>query len=1180
MHRKTSLLVAALAILLSARVLLADVPDYDKQIAPIFTAYCTGCHYADEGEGGLSLESFEGVLAGGKGGVVLVPGEVASSRLLLVLKGGQPVMPPPDSGDAPSAEEIALIEAWIAAGAPGPKGARPDPTILVTPKVDLQAPPRVAIQAADIHPDGKLAALAYHGEARLVDLASHGVVRTFSGIRGSVTDLAFSSDGKLLVIAAGEPGVLGEARLYSVADGKLLQTFTGHADSLYAAALNHDGKLLATGSYDQQIILWDTATGKQLHALKGHNGAVLDLAFHPGGKVLASASADSTIKLWDAVAGTRLDTLSEPLKEQYAVAFSPDGKRLLAGGVDNRIRVWALSPGMKEGSNKIRLSRFGHEGAIIELAFSRDGELLASAGEDRTVRIWDARTVRERRLLEAQPDWPAALAVSPDHTVLLVGRLDGSLAVYNTESGEALPPAKPELASIWPMGVQPTQTVRMRLSGKHLLGATKVEVSGASGAQFKLKLLPAAAARSDQLVIDLTAPKGAVPGERTLVVHTAGGKSNSLKIYVDELPQQLETEPNEVAEAIEPASAPVGYWGRLGARGDTDHFRYAAKKGQTLVCELSANGLASKLNGVLTLLDEAGRVVASNNDFGMGADPLLAYTVPRDGVYTIRVDDLVRSGGAEFYYRLSVGPLQLVTGAFPRHVTVGKPAQVALIGYNLPADAAVQVKADKPGAMPLPASAGYRMLGRITLTAGAEMEATEQEPNNEAPRAAVLAAPVNISGRIDEPGDADLFGFESQAGGQWIIETEAAQHGSPVDTKIEVLGAQGRPVERLLLQAKRDSYITFRSIDSDINDARVKNWEEMELNELMYMQGEVCKIFRMPQGPDSGFRFYDSQGKRRGYFDTSASAHAMDEPCYIVEPQAPGTELIPNGLPIFTLYYANDDDALRRRGSDSSLMFTAPAAGRYFVRVRDTRGFGGPNHWYRLRVRQPMPDFSVRLASATASVSPGGGIGLQLRATRVDGFDDAIAVEFSGVPEGYSITSPVVIEAGHDSAEALLSAAADAKPLDAAAWSQVKIVATAQIGSSPKQHAVGGLTAVTLKETKVLVSLEPADVSIAPGQTVTATLKVNRVNYKGEVPFDVGNLPHGVIVDNIGLNGILIPANKDEQTIFLTAADWVEETDRPFYFQTKNFRGGTPGAEATGPVMLHVREPATVASSE
>src|SRR5205814_3901131 len=128
------------------------------------------------------------------------------------------------------------------------------------------------------------------------------------------------------------------------------------------------------------------------------------------------------------------------------------------------------------------------------------------------------------------------------------------------------------------------------------------------------------------------------------------------------------------------------------------------------------------------------------------------------------------------------------------------------------------------------------------------------------------------------------------------------RRGSPIDTKIEILYPDGKPVEQILFQAVRDSHVTFKPIDSVTDDLRVENWREMELNEFMYLQGEVCKIYRMPQGPDSGFQFYNAGGKRLAYFDTTPIAHPLDEPAYIVEPHPPVAALIPNGLPVFTLY--------------------------------------------------------------------------------------------------------------------------------------------------------------------------------------------------------------------------------------------------------------------------------------
>jgi len=362
---------------------------------------------------------------------------------------------------------------------------------------------------------------------------------------------------------------------------------------------------------------------------------------------------------------------------------------------------------------------------------------------------------------------------------------------------------------------------------------------------------------------------------------------------------------------------------------------------------------------------------------------------------------------------------------------------------------------------------------------------------------------------------------------------------------------------------------------------RVFNWQEMGLNQWMYMQGEICKIFRMPQGPDSGFAFYVSGGMRRGYFDTTATAHAMDEPCYIVEPHQPGEKLIPNGLPTFPLYYANDDDAERELGSDSRLLFTAPADGNYLVRVTDVRGFGGDRFAYRLTVRPAQPGFKVSQGSRAPTVNAASGVGLVFRVNRLDGFDDDITVDVTGVPQGYSISTPVVIQAGHLDARTVLNATTGAMQLKPEDWQKVRFTAHAKIGGDTVKQELPGFTAVKLaKKPVVIVKLEPAELTIAPGQTISAMLKVERDGFKERVPFNVLNLPHGVIVDNIGLNGILVRENETERQIFLTAANWVPETDRYVYAENSNARGAANGGQASTPILLHVRQPGKMASAK
>ena len=281
------------------------------------------------------------------------------------------------------------------------------------------------------------------------------------------------------------------------------------------------------------------------------------------------------------------------------------------------------------------------------------------------------------------------------------------------------------------------------------------------------------------------------------------------------------------------------------------------------------------------------------------------------------------------------------------------------------------------------------------------------------------------------------------------------------------------------------------------------------------------------------------------------------------------------------LAYANDDDADRELGSDSRLLFTAPADGAYLVRVTDVRGFGGDRFAYRMTLREPRPSYQVRTATSGFTVNAGSGTAVNFTADRIDGFDGDITIDVRGLPAGYSMANPLVIQAGHSAAQGVVHAAADAVMTKADDWAKVSITAQATIDGRSEVQALKNFGEVKLAaKPKVTVRLEPAELTIAPGSTITAQLIVERDGYDGSVAFDVNNLPHGVIVDNIGLNGILIPEKQTQRQVFIRAANWVPETDRWFFAETKNFRASNAGSQSSRPVMLHVRRPGTVARAD
>ena len=1153
----------------------AAMGEFEAKIAPLFARYCVGCHNASEPESDLALDSYQGLVRGGKSGQVVIASDAQKSRLLLMLNGqAQPTMPP-EGNERPTPEELGTIQAWIEAGAIGPTGQALDPTILLAPEIPLLAPARKTTNAVAISPDGKLAALAGYREIRLISLESRALIRVFPGHRGAVTDVAFSSDGTKLVSTAGEPGVFGEAKLWSI-DGSCLRTMIGHKDQMCALAVSPDDKTLATASYDQKVVLWNLETGEAIRTLAGHNGAVFAVAFGSRRNLLASASGDRTVKLWDITTGERLDTFPEPTKEVYSVAFSPDGNEVAAAGVDNRIRVWRLSESAREGTNQLRITRFAHEGAVIELAYSRDGKTLVSGAEDRTARIWDVPAYSERRLLEPQPDWPAALAIAPDQVTLLAARLDGSYAIYNAQSGERVPPAKPEITAIEPRGIQRGVTTKVRLTGKNLLDASGLNFARGS---FASRATAGDETKPEEVWFEVTPAADAERGDYPLTVTTPGGASNSISLEIDDLPRLAEVEPNG-PQTPQPIVLPVGVWGVIGDRGDIDAYAFDGRAGQSIVIEVASRTLGSSSDLTLSLVGPDQRVLASSNDFEGQDDPLLATTLASDGRHVVRVNELQRGGSSNGFYRLSIGGFAYVTGGFPLEVPAGQASEIELAGFNLGENARVPVAASAVGETAVPLSRD-RYRGREVKIKVVEGSAgLETEPNDLPEQATPIAAPGAVQGRIwaqppRKGADQDLFRFESKKGQTWVIETEAERRGSPLDTKIEVLDAQGRPVIRALLQAVRDSYVDFRPVESGSTGVRPKNWEEMDLNEFMYLQGEVCKIFRMPQGPDSEIMFYTTNGGRACYFDTSPTGHAFEESLYIVEPHPADALLAPNGLPIFPLPYANDDEGNRRLGSDSRLTFTAPADGSYLVRVSDTRAFGGDRYAYRLAIRAPKPDFAVTLADANPNVSAGSGRRLTFNATREDGFDDSISLVVENLPKGFHVTQPLYIEAGHASARATLTADADAVQPSDDELAKVAITARATIAGEQVTRGVNSVGKITLSpKPKLIVRIEPSELTIAPGTTITATLKVERNGHDDLVTFEVDNLPHGVIVDNIGLNGVLIPAGQTERTLFLSASKVTPESDRLFFAVASNVEG-----QASEPILLKVRAPAIVAQA-
>jgi len=150
------------------------------------------------------------------------------------------------------------------------------------------------------------------------------------------------------------------------------------------------------------------------------------------------------------------------------------------------------------------------------------------------------------------------------------------------------------------------------------------------------------------------------PGTYPLTVHNGPHTSNQIPFAIGDLPECLETKPNNTITNAQVVNLPIIINGRIDRPGDWGVFRFDGHAGDQIVAEVYARRLDSPLDSVLYLLDATGKQLAFNDDYedkGTGlnthhADSYLMATLSSNGSYFVRIGDAQHNGGLAYAYRL------------------------------------------------------------------------------------------------------------------------------------------------------------------------------------------------------------------------------------------------------------------------------------------------------------------------------------------------------------------------------------------------------------------------------------------------------------------------------------------------------------------------------------------------
>jgi hypothetical protein len=129
-------------------------------------------------------------------------------------------------------------------------------------------------------------------------------------------------------------------------------------------------------------------------------------------------------------------------------------------------------------------------------------------------------------------------------------------------------------------------------------------------------------------------------------------------VRVSEFDNFLESEPNNSSKEASPyeGSLPVAFNGILNEPGDTDYFKFKAKKGESFRFRVYANSIGSPVDPVLYIYDSSMKSVGSNDDADGTKDSRVDFKASEDGDYFVRVRDMLNNGGPNFIYRIETEP--------------------------------------------------------------------------------------------------------------------------------------------------------------------------------------------------------------------------------------------------------------------------------------------------------------------------------------------------------------------------------------------------------------------------------------------------------------------------------------------------------------------------------------------
>jgi len=726
-----------------------------------------------------------------------------------------------------------------------------------------------------------------------------------------------------------------------------------------------------------------------------------------------------------------------------------------------------------------------------------------------------------------------------------------ALALLWTTAGRADPP---QIASIAPLGVRRGAATDVTIAGQSLAGRPRLV------APFGFQAGPPATPGDDagkwrfRLEVAAETPVGVYP----IRVRTDDGLSNPFLIAVGQVETVAEVEDNSRFELAQPIPTPSVVEGQA-AGADVDYFKFAGKKGQTIVLDAQCARIGSGVDPTIRLTTASRRFVGSADDSqGLLTDARLVATLPEDGDYVVELSDSRYQGGGRPVYRLLVGSVPVADEVYPlggrRGETVGLELRGGTIGdlrlgvARLDAPRHVETHHLRLTAASLGLGAAAGGLDVESLPSLAVDDIPEiREPADPSAPPARATPPVVFNGRIESKGDEDLFVLAVTPGQRLRIEVSAAALGSALDGVLQIRGAGGAVL------ATADDTVAPASGKMKNKKAPAVLSPDPSIDfTVPGTLSEITLALRDLKGDGGvGYPYRLTVEPIVASFDVALAESEISVPRG--GSASIGVTIARKGYngPI-TLDVVNPPSGLTVRpglvgdGQVAGSFTVTASADAGFDRVDlDVVGRGGPSTVPATKLlvfaqQGPLPTNVVAqlgLPAATAlapavgfeipaapiEVAHGSGADVPIKLARTKGADAALAIAALPMPPGFTLAGSTIAEKAAEG-KAALAAAVEA-PLG---LSTVVLTAKGKVDGKDRTYV---LPAVSLRVVRPAAVEVAGPAAIKPGATVEIQGKLARKGaFKEPVTIKLEGLPAGLKAEPI-----TVPPDKSEFTFKLVA---------------------------------------------